>query len=78
MTDKFTFESSTKLKADGSTAYRIAPGVYASDRNEADDLVALSYIQLSIHGDHLKYTHASSKTYQTWEALRAIYEAHPK
>ncbi|RHY97448.1 hypothetical protein DYB37_009698 [Aphanomyces astaci] len=54
---------------------QIAPGVYASDRNEADDLVALSYIQLSIHGDHLKYTHVSSKTYQTWEALRAIYES---
>ncbi|RHY77239.1 hypothetical protein DYB38_014345, partial [Aphanomyces astaci] len=38
------------------------------------DLVALSYIQLSVHNDHLKYIQHVETTYDTWNALKAIYE----
>ncbi|KAH9110593.1 hypothetical protein AeMF1_014657, partial [Aphanomyces euteiches] len=54
---------------------RDATGKYLSTLSEEDDLVALSYIQLSIHNDHLKYIQHVETTYDTWEALRTIYES---
>ncbi|RQM21698.1 hypothetical protein B5M09_009537 [Aphanomyces astaci] len=38
------------------------------------DLVAVSYIQLSVHNDHLKYVQFVETTYDTWNALKAICE----
>ncbi|CAK4407019.1 unnamed protein product, partial [Aphanomyces euteiches] len=54
---------------------RDSAGTYLSSLSEEDDLVALSYIQLSIHNDHLKYIQHVGTTYDTWEALRTIYES---
>ncbi|CAK4631113.1 unnamed protein product [Aphanomyces euteiches] len=54
---------------------RDSAGTYLSSLSEEDDLVALSYIQLSIHNDHLKYIQHVETTYDTWEALRTIYES---
>ncbi|RHY17077.1 hypothetical protein DYB25_010748, partial [Aphanomyces astaci] len=49
-------------------------GKYKSGLEMDDDLVALSYIQLSVHNDHLKYIQHVETTYDTWNALKAIYE----
>ncbi|RHY84337.1 hypothetical protein DYB37_008008 [Aphanomyces astaci] len=47
---------------------------YKPDTDEVDDLVALSYIQLSVHNDHLKYIQHVDTTCDTWNALKTIYE----
>ncbi|RHZ17825.1 hypothetical protein DYB26_002905 [Aphanomyces astaci] len=39
-----------------------------------DDWVALSYIPLSVHNDHLKHIQHVETTYDTLNALKAIYE----
>ncbi|KAH9160444.1 hypothetical protein LEN26_001851 [Aphanomyces euteiches] len=54
---------------------RDASGNYATGLCEEDDLVALSYIQLSIHNDHLKYIQHAQTACDTWNALRTIYES---
>ncbi|RQM20297.1 hypothetical protein B5M09_013825, partial [Aphanomyces astaci] len=54
---------------------RLADGTYPNGSNEEDDLVALSYIQLSIHADHLKFVKDTATTHETWESLKAIYES---
>ncbi|ETW08100.1 hypothetical protein H310_02461 [Aphanomyces invadans] len=50
-------------------------GKYLEGFTDEDDLVALSYIQLTIHSDHLKFVQAATTTCGTWEALRDIYES---
>ncbi|RQM19189.1 hypothetical protein B5M09_014007 [Aphanomyces astaci] len=47
---------------------------YNPDTDEVDGLVALSYIQLSVHNDHLKYIQHVVTTCDTWNELKAIYE----
>ncbi|RLO11910.1 hypothetical protein DYB28_010068, partial [Aphanomyces astaci] len=42
---------------------------YKSGLEIDDDLVALSYIQLSVHNDHLKYIQHLETTYDTWIAI---------
>ncbi|CAK4073408.1 unnamed protein product [Aphanomyces euteiches] len=54
---------------------RDASGIYATGLCEEDDLVALSYIQLSIHNDHLKYIQHAQTACDTLNALRTIYES---
>ncbi|RHY00184.1 hypothetical protein DYB26_012884 [Aphanomyces astaci] len=54
--------------------YRGPDGKYKPDTDEVDGLVALSYIQLSVHNDHLKYIQDVDTTWDTWNALKAIYE----
>ncbi|RQM28286.1 hypothetical protein B5M09_009705, partial [Aphanomyces astaci] len=49
-------------------------GKYKSGLEMDDDLVALSYIQQSVHNDHLKYIEHVETTYDSWNALKAIYE----
>ncbi|RHY21319.1 hypothetical protein DYB32_009848 [Aphanomyces invadans] len=50
-------------------------GKYLEGFTDEDDLVALSYIQLTIHSDHLKFVQAATTTCGTWGALRDIYES---
>ncbi|ETV69823.1 hypothetical protein H257_14446 [Aphanomyces astaci] len=54
---------------------RFADGTYSNGSNEEDDLVALSYIQLGIHADHLQFVKDTATTHETWESLKAIYES---
>ncbi|CAK4712202.1 unnamed protein product [Aphanomyces euteiches] len=97
MADKYTIDSTTRLKPDRSN-YRkwcvktrakinqqklgkylkkvqMENGQYPIGFNEEDDLAALSYIQLSIHADHLKFVKDTATTYEAWESLKAIYES---
>ncbi|RHY36810.1 hypothetical protein DYB34_011245 [Aphanomyces astaci] len=47
---------------------------YAHGFAEEDDLVARSYIKLTIHKDQLKYVSKTQTTYDTWQALKDIHE----
>ena len=54
---------------------RDSSGNYLRGLSEEDDLVALSYIQLSIHNDHLKFIQNAATTHETSNALRTIYRS---